>query len=196
VTGRSGPRFPYTDPADERQLIADVVARRLRVNRDPRGILVETLRSDWSDAYDPTRRPFGQSYYSFTEPWVARDEDRWHVHERQSDRFVVPGGEVVLALHDPRAESPTRGRLNLIRLGQSGGDATQFLIVIPPRVRHAFMVIGPERALLLNYPTHLYDPEDEGRVPFVESDARLPDGRAFSWDVVRRAEGAAAPESR
>lgn len=178
---------PYTDPSEAAALIAGVVARHLRVNRDPRGILAETLRADWQDCYDPTERPFGQAYYSSTEPWVARDEDRWHVHERQADRFVIPRGDVVVALYDPRDGSPTRGRLNLVRLGESNGDGGQYLLLIPPGVLHGFMVVGPGDALLLNYPTRLWDPADEGRVPIVEAGAALPDGRPFSWDLVRAA---------
>ena len=186
----------YTDPDDRSALIADVVARPLRVNRDPRGILVETLKVDWPDCYDAVTRPFAQTYYSVTEPWVARDEDRWHVHERQADRFVVPSGDVVLALYDPRDASPTRGRLNLIRLGEANGDSGQYLVLIPPRVLHGFMVVGPRAALLLNYPTRLYDPADEGRVLFGEVGARLPDGRLFSWDLVREVERSAAAAGR
>lgn len=184
----------YTDPADRTALIAGVVARSLRVNRDPRGILVETLKADWRDCFDPAEQPFGQAYYSATDPWVARDEDRWHVHERQVDRFVVPRGDVAVALYDPREGSSTRGRLNVVRLGESNGDGGQYLLLIPPAVLHGFMVIGPGAALLLNYPTRLYDPADEGRVPFADVGVSLPDGRTFSWDVVRAAEsGASAP---
>ena len=196
MAGASPNRSVYTDPRDPSGLIADVVARRLRVNRDPRGILVETLKVDWEDCYDAVERPFAQTYYSVTEAWVARDEDRWHVHEYQADRFVVPSGDVVVALHDRREGSPTRGHLNLIRLGESNGDAGQYLLVIPPRILHGFVVVGDRAALLLNYPTRLYDQADEGRVPFGEVAARLPDGRLFSWELVREVERLAATAGR
>ena len=181
----------YTDPTDVTALIVDVVVRPLIVNRDPRGILVETLKVDWADCYDPESRPFAQTYYSVTEPWVARDEDRWHVHEHQSDRFVVPSGNVVVALYDPRPDSPTSGRVNLLRLGEANGDDGQILVLIPPRILHGFIVLGPEPALLMNYPTRLYDRDDEGRVQIDGSGARLDDGRVFSWDLIREAERAA-----
>ena len=69
-------------------------------------------------------------------------------------------------------------------------------MLIPPRVLHGFVVLGPEPALLMNYPTRLYDREDEGRVPIAESGARLADGRPFSWDVIREAERAATAGRR
>lgn len=187
----------YTDPEDSQSLMDDVVARKLRVNRDPRGVLVETLRSDWADCFDESAWPFAQTYYSVTEPWVARDEDRWHVHQHQCDRFVIPGGNVVLALFDQRGGSRTVNRLNLLRLGESNGDTSQWLVLIPPGVLHGFMAIGPDKALLLNYPTRLFDPSDEGRLPYDEVGARLADGRAFTWDLVRAVERSAVhPPSR
>ncbi len=178
----------YTDPSEPSQLIADVVARRLNVNRDPRGVLVETLKDTWVDCYDPARWPFAQSYYSVTEPWVARDEDRWHLHERQADRFIVPSGDIALALYDSRQGSRTHAWLNLIRMGESNGDDGQYLVLIPPRVLHGFLALGPRAALLLNFPTRQYDPADEGRVPFADVGARVADGRPFSWELVRDAE--------
>lgn len=185
----------YTDPSNQDSLIDGVVVRKLQVNRDPRGILVETLRADWVDCYSAADWPFAQTYYSVTEPWVARDEDRWHVHEHQSDRFVVPSGNVVLALCDGRQDSSTRGRLNLIRLGSWTGDSGQHLVLIPPRVLHGFLVVGPGSALLINYPTRTYDPADEGRVPFSDAGASVSDGRLFSWDLIRQHEGATHPRA-
>jgi dTDP-4-dehydrorhamnose 3,5-epimerase len=179
----------YTDPTKPEDVIADVIVRPLRVNRDPRGILVETLKRGWDDCFDDEGNQFAQTYYSVTEPWVARDIDRWHVHQHQSDRFVVPLGNVALALYDPREGSATRGRLNVFRMGEDNGDAGQILVLIPPRVLHAFMVIGPNRALLMNYPTRLWDPNDEGRVPFAEVGVTLPGGAPFTWDAVRAHEG-------
>ncbi|MBI3976642.1 MAG: dTDP-4-dehydrorhamnose 3,5-epimerase family protein [Chloroflexi bacterium] len=175
----------YTDSGNPSELVRGVVVRRLRVNRDLRGTLVETLRVDWPDVYDPAGRPFAQCYCSYTEHGIARDEARWHVHEHQEDRFVVVAGELVLALFDRRPASPTHGRLNLIRMGESGGDDGQLLVVIPHRVLHGFLSVGRMGVLLLNYPTRLYDPADEGRIPFDEVDARLPNGRPFQWDAIR-----------
>ena len=180
----------FTDPLDKAGHIHEVQVRPLRVNRDPRGILVETLRADWSDIFDLERLPFAQTYYSITEPNVARDETEWHVHQHQEDRFAVLSGDLVIGLHDPRADSPTRGRINLFRLGESLGDDGQIAVLIPKRVHHGF-VVGPDSsAVLTNFPTRIYDPDDEGRVPFDQVGARMPDGSMFSWDLVRKVLGA------
>ncbi|MBI4498816.1 MAG: dTDP-4-dehydrorhamnose 3,5-epimerase family protein [Chloroflexi bacterium] len=175
------------DPRRLDGLIADVVTRRLKVNRDARGILVETLRIDWPEVYTGDERPFAQAYYSLTNPGVARDEDRWHYHHFQEDRFVVACGDVVLALYDWRPTSPTYRRLNLIPLGEGCGDDGQLLVVVPRNVLHAFLVVGDRPALLLNSPTQLYNPEDEGRIPFAEAGACFSDATPFTWDAVRAA---------
>ncbi len=177
----------FTDPLDKAAHIHEVQVRPLRVNRDPRGILVETLRADWSDIFDSERLPFAQTYYSITEPNVARDETEWHVHQYQEDRFAVLSGDLVIGLHDPRPDSPTTGVVNLFLLGESLGDYGQVAVLIPKRVHHGF-VVGPDRpALLTNFPTRIYDPGDEGRIPFDQVDARMSDGTVFSWDLVRKA---------
>ena len=170
---------------DEAEVLpGGALLRPLRVNRDPRGVLVETLRTDWPELYGP-ELPFAQSYYSRTEPGVARDEDRWHSHRRQFDRFVVAAGSVVVVLALPSSDR----RVRLVPLGPDLGDARQVELLIPPGVLHAFLAVGSVPAVLLNSPTRLYDPADEGRVPFAEAGATLPSGLPFHWDAVRRDAG-------
>ncbi len=169
--------------------IHDAAARPLRVNRDESGSLVEILRTDWADVYHRERRPFAQTYYSITPGGLARDETVWHVHRLQEDRFVVAAGDILLALWDGRPASPTRGTLDLLPLGHSQPDDAQYSVLIPQQVHHGFMVRGSRPAILLNSPTRLYDPDDEGRDPFDQVDARFDDGRRFSWAAVREALG-------
>ncbi len=175
----------YTDPFDPESHIAGIGVRKLRVNADDRGNLVETLKIDWTDFYDADRLPFKQSYYSVTRAGVARDEDRWHIHQHQRDRFVVIDGDLVIGVHDPRPGSATEGLINLFRMGTSRGPDGQYTLMIPEHVHHGFVVSPSGRAILTNFPTQMHDPEDEGRIPFAEAGARLVDGRPFSWDLVR-----------
>ncbi|HUE75714.1 MAG TPA: dTDP-4-dehydrorhamnose 3,5-epimerase family protein [Chloroflexota bacterium] len=183
----------FIRPDESTGMIHDVVVRPLRVNADPRGILVETLRTDWSDVYGVDRE-FHQTYYSVTNPGVARDEDRWHHHYSQEDRFVVLGGNIVLAIYDGRSESPTRGRLNLFLLGDAAGSNGQRLIVVPRETLHGFVVVGDTPGVLINYPTQLYNPADELRTPFSEANVTFSDDTPFTWERVRQMwrEGATA----
>lgn len=168
-------------------LIKDVVVKPLKVNRDKRGILVETLKKDWQDVFNNKELSFTQNYYSITNPGVARDKDQWHVHPtKQIDRFVVMKGEIVVVLYDWRKDSPTYQYMNWFKMGESNGDNGQYLLLVPVNVLHCFMVVSKKPAVLMNFPTQLYDPKEEGRVLF--KDVKLKNGSNFSWNMVKRLE--------
>lgn len=164
--------------------IGGVTLRGLKVNHDPRGTLTELLRCDWPDVYGE-EWPFAQAYVSTTGPGVARDEDMWHVHRFQTDRFYCIAGSIVVAIADARPASPTKGTLMLVELAAIDGAPAPLLVTIPPGTLHGFVVTSDGPATLLNFPNRLYDATDEGRIPFDEASATLPDGQPFSYDLVR-----------
>ena len=177
--------------APERVRIAGISAVPRTVHQDPRGLLVETLRAD--DAAIEGHR-FAMSYTSVTVPGEYRDRDRWHLHRRQTDRFVVPLGEMILALLDRREGSPTRGVLDVLRMqgadyaapaAPSGGTRRTDLVPIPPGVLHCIGNLSDRPFVLVNYPTELYDPADELRVPFAEAPVESIGG-PFAWERVVR----------
>lgn len=138
-------------------MIEGVKVRSLQVNADDRGHLVEMFREDWEE-YDP--KP-SMSYYSLSYPGVIR---AWHRHTRgQIDHFVCPKGQIKVGIYDDRPESPTREELNTFVIGEHN----QQVIRIPGACWHGFKVIGNEQAMLINFPTNLYDYEapDEERLP-------------------------------
>lgn len=170
--------------ADQPAAIADVALRPLRVNRDDRGTLTELLRTDWADIYD-AEHPFAQTYVSMTGPGIARDDDRWHVHQHQTDRFYCLAGAIVVAIADGRANSPTRGNLMLVELAASVDAPAPLVVTIPPGTLHGFVVVSQTPATLMNFPNRLYEPSDEGRMPFTEAGIVSPGGQLFSYDAVR-----------
>ncbi|HEU0164327.1 MAG TPA: dTDP-4-dehydrorhamnose 3,5-epimerase family protein [Thermomicrobiales bacterium] len=164
--------------------IDGVIVHGLKTNRDPRGTLTELLRSDWPDIFGETM-PFAQVYTSTTAPGVARDIDKWHVHQHQTDRFYCVAGRIVVAIADPRPESPTRGKVMLVELAAQADAPAPMVVTIPPQTLHGFVVTSPGPATLLNFPNRLYDPVDEGRLPFEEAGVTFADGAGFSYDAVR-----------
>lgn len=163
-------------------IIKDVLLYPLKINKDESGVLVETLRKDWPEIYGPDREFFMQ-YYSVTPSNAARDENVWHYHPNQEDRFVVAYGEIITAVADSRENSETFGLLNLFHMQ---ADRDPYILLIPKKTLHGFMVVSKTPAVLLNFPTALYNTEEEGRVPYSEAQAKMPDGTPFSWDIVRR----------
>ncbi len=167
---------------DKFRLVKDVLLHPLKVNKDNTGVLVETLRSDWKEIYGEGRE-FYMQYFSITPPAVARDENIWHFHVKQEDRFLVIQGEVIVAIADNRKDSETKGIINLFYM-QSQIDP--YILLIPREVLHGFMVVSKTDGILLNFPTQLYDPNDEIRVPYNEVLVKLDDGADFTWEKVRK----------
>ncbi len=164
-------------------LIKDVIMHPLRINKDESGVLVETLRTDWPDIYGNDRK-FAMQYYSSTPSGIARDEKVWHYHPSvQEDRFLVIQGTIIVAVADQRANSVTKGLLNLFYMKS---DENPYILLIPKETLHGFLVISKEPAILLNFPTTLYNPKEEGRITYEEAQVMLPDGSLFSWDSVRK----------
>ncbi|OGD88626.1 hypothetical protein A3I53_03070 [Candidatus Curtissbacteria bacterium RIFCSPLOWO2_02_FULL_40_13b] len=155
-------KLKYNTLSDQKDLIEGVVVKKLVIHKDQSGTLVETLRKDWTDVYNELNLPFTMQYLSVTPSGVCRDEDKWHVHKIQKDRFICVSGRIITALYDPRENSKTKGRLNLFLQGPQKEEL--YLLVIPELVYHGFMVISKEPGSLLNFPTQLYTGEDEGRV--------------------------------
>ena len=103
------------------------------------------------------------AYYSVTFAGQARDSDRWHIHQIQEDRFVVLAGNLLFGLSD--------GQETVI-VALSGRDPK--MLIVPPGVYHCLNNRWGKDALLLNMPTRIYNPEDEGRVPFNELGVNKP----------------------
>ena len=164
------------------KLIKDIVLYPLKINKDTSGILVETLRSDWKEIYGPGRE-FAMQYYSITPSGVARDEDVWHYHQMQEDRFLVVSGAIITAVADDRKDSSTNGLLNLFYME---AHKDPYILLIPKRTLHGFMVVSKNPTTLLNYPTALYNPKDELRIPYSEVNIKMSDGSLFSWESVRK----------
>jgi len=149
------------------EYISGVKVRRLRLIPDDRGWLMELLRTDWEEF-----EKFGQAYVTTSYPGVIK---AWHYHKLQTDHFTCVSGLAKLALYDPRDDSPTKGMVNEFYLG----TLNPILVKIPRNVYHGFTAAGNEMAIIVNFPTHLYNYEkpDEYRLPY--DDPSIP----YKWEV-------------
>ncbi len=164
--------YKYIDLKNNSDLVEGVVMRKLALHKDETGNLVETLREDWNDVY---KNDFKMQYISTTPSTIARDENKWHAHKFQKDRFICISGRIVTAVFDPREGSNTKGKLNLFVMGPQKEDE-MYMVIIPEHTYHGFMVISKASGLLLNFPTQLYNPQDEGRIDH---------NKELSWQKVR-----------
>ena len=120
---------------------------QLITHGDSRGGLTEIFREEW-----PSVPPLRQWNFLRNRPNVLRG---MHVHFYHSDYVIVIEGEMLLALHDLRRESPSYGESGILRLR---GDRLSYAF-IRPGIVHGFY--SPNGNLLVYGLTHSWDMDDE-----------------------------------
>lgn len=135
-------------------MINGVEIKKLVTHTDERGFFREVIRV--SDEF--FGEGFGQWSHSLMFPGSAK---AWHIHRKQIDWWYVPIGTLKVALYDTREDSPTRGELQELFLGE---NAQAMVLRIPPGVAHGCKAIGGT-AHLFYVTSRTYDPQDEGRIP-------------------------------
>jgi dTDP-4-dehydrorhamnose 3,5-epimerase len=78
-----------------------------------------------------------------------------------------------VALVDLREGSATYGLRNTLYIGA----LRPWRLLIPPGVAHGYKVIGGEPGVLVYLTNRLYDPADEGRIPY--NDPAI----AYDWEL-------------
>jgi dTDP-4-dehydrorhamnose 3,5-epimerase len=138
-------------------VIDGVEIHPLRQIPDERGKVMHMLRAD-----DPHFHQFGEIYFSVVEVGAIK---AWHLHERMTINYAVPYGRIKLVIYDDRDESPTKGELEEIFLG----EANYSLVTVPPFVWNGFKGIGEHAAIVANCATIPHDPDEIVRLhPFSE----------------------------
>jgi dTDP-4-dehydrorhamnose 3,5-epimerase len=140
----------------------------LRQIPDERGKIMHMLRRN-----DSHFEEFGEIYFSVVYPDVVKG---WHLHKVMTLNYAVVSGMIKLVLYDDREESPTRGELQEMFIG----DSNYVLVKIPPGVWNGFKGIGTVPAIVANCSTIPHDPEEiVRRSPF---DDFIP----YNWTLIHR----------
>src|SRR6266702_1694806 len=129
-----------------KELIQGVVVKKLQVNCDERGRLMEMIRCDDKELKNIR---FGQVYLTTAYPGVVK---AWHYHKLQVDHFCVVRGMMKIVLYDAREDSPTHGLVNEFFLG----DWNPMVLRIPAGVYHGFKCISEHEGLVINMPSEVY----------------------------------------
>jgi dTDP-4-dehydrorhamnose 3,5-epimerase len=130
-------------------MIKDVIIKQSKKNKDNRGWLVETFRTDEDNFLG------AMLYTSMTNPGVSRGP---HEHKFQSDFFMFVGpGEFDLYLWDRREDSETNGERIKIRVGESNPIS----VIVPPGVVHGYKCVSDIPAFSINFPDKLYKGENK-----------------------------------
>ena len=137
----------------------------LRMIADERGRVMQMLRSD-----DPSFQEFGEIYFSTIYPGAIKG---WHLHQRMTLNYAVVIGMIKMVLYDDREESPTRGTLMELFIGEQNYQR----VMVPPGVWNGFKGIGSLESIVANCATIPHDPTEISRLdPFSE---KIP----YSWEL-------------
>ena len=137
----------------------------LRQIVDERGKIMHMMKST-----DPHFIKFGEIYFSCAWPGTIK---AWHVHQTMTINNAVISGSAKLVLYDIRDESPTKGELQEIFLG----DDNYCLVQIPPGIANGYKAYGDKLVILANCATEPHDPDEMIRI-----DPDTPD-IPYDWDL-------------
>jgi dTDP-4-dehydrorhamnose 3,5-epimerase len=125
--------------------IDGVITHSPVVHLDHRGSLFEIYNGDpaiWPE-------PVVYCYQASVFPGQIKG---WSRHEVKTDRYSLAVGELLVLLHDGRADSGTAGITQRVVLSPRGDRQ----LVIPAGVWHLLINLGVEEAHVINFPTHPY----------------------------------------
>lgn len=124
----------------------------LRQIPDDKGMVMHMLRSD-----SPYFTKFGEIYFSVVK---FKKIKAWKRHKLMTQNFAVPVGRINVVLFDDRPDSPTRGLVQEVRLGQSEFS----LLKIPPMLWYGFTGLTEEDSLIVNCADLPHDPLESERI--------------------------------
>ena len=139
-------------------MIKGVLVKPLSQITDERGKIMHMLRAD-----EPHFEQFGEIYFSVAYPGVVKG---WHLHKEMTLNYAVISGMVKLVLYDPREDSPTKGEIQELFIGEDN----YVLVKIPPGVWNGFKGIGTEPAIVANCATLPHRPDEIERLDPFTSD--------------------------
>ncbi len=119
-------------------IIDGVKVTPLRRIPDERGAVFHMLRND-ADHFES----FGEIYFSLVHPGAIK---AWHLHKEMTLNYAVPVGMIKMVLFDDREDSPTRGVVQELFVG----ELDYCLVTVPPFVWNGFKGTGTSSALVAN----------------------------------------------
>lgn len=146
-------------------MIHGVEVHPLKRFPDERGSVSHMLRAD-----DEWFEQFGEIYFSTVYPGAIK---AWHRHREMTLNYSVIVGMLKIVIYDDRGDSPTKGELQELFVG----DLNYQLVKIPPMVWNGVKVIGGEKVIFANCATMTHtDGEMDRMDPF---DASIP----YDWEM-------------
>ena len=129
--------------------IDGVVIRPLKIINDDRGAVLHMLRSDCH-----LFSQFGEVYFSEVNPGVIKG---WKRHQRMTQNFAVPIGEIKLVIFDQREKSTSYGCTMKIIIGR---QSNYQIIQVAPMLWYSFENLSDQPSILANCTDMPHDPSE------------------------------------
>ena len=146
-------------------MIDGVKITPLRQIPDERGVIMHMLKRT-----DDVFEIFGEIYFSGVNPGAIK---AWHMHKEMTLNYAVPIGQIKFVLYDDRPQSPTKGTLQELFIG----NRNYVLVTVPPMVWNGFKGLGDAMSLVANCASIPHDPNEISRM-----DPYCPD-IPYDWDI-------------
>ena len=143
---------------DSEHLIRDVRVKPFPLWPDDRGYFLEVARLG-NGLVEDFPASSTQVSTALSYPGTIK---AFHYHLKQTDCWVPAAGMFQVALVDLRPGSDTFGARNTLYVG----SLRPWQILIPPGVGHGYKVVGADPGTLVYVTNRVYDPADEGRIPY------------------------------
>jgi len=150
-------------------MIDGVIIRKLKRIPDERGYIMKMQES-----IDEEFKGFGEMYFSTIYPGIVKG---WHLHNKATLNYTVVSGMIKLVLFDNREDSPTKGELMELYIG----DENYELVQIPPKVWNGFKGIGNKMAIVADLITITHDKDTMERM-----DPHNNDVIPYKWERIDR----------
>lgn len=150
-------------------MIDGVKIKSLKKIPDDRGQIMHIMKSSDEDYVK-----FGEVYCSSVYPGVVKG---WHLHSKMTLNYVTLQGMIKFVLYDPREDSPTKGKIQEIYMGQDN----YVRVTVPVGVWNGFMGVGTKEAFTINFTDIPHDPDEISRM-----DPHLNDLIKYDWSVIDR----------
>ena len=154
--GRKDAAHMGRDWVVDRRLIEGVKVREVRSVVTANSVTTEFYRPDWGVVEGEVRQAIHVALR-------GNAISAWHQHRSRWDFIFAIGGHLRIVLHDPRADSPTRGQTDVFHLS----PARPQLLAVPPWVWHGVQNLSTDVSSFVNLfdAPYDYDDPDEWRLP-------------------------------
>ena len=133
-------------------MIYGVKVKKMKRIPDDRGTIMHIMKSS-----DEEFKNFGEVYCSSIYPGVVKG---WHIHSKMTLNYIVLKGMIKFVLFDPREDSPTKGKIQEIYMG----DKNFIRVTVPVGVWNGFMGLGVIEALVINFTDIPHDANEIERI--------------------------------